>query len=102
MELRNHPVMFHYGGVPNWPPSWVWIGGEENKHPKGEMGCLQRVNLSMAPPRCYLVMEYDGAEYMGCLLFDDRVFSLQIYYLLEAHRGYPIQHIGGLDLSHTF
>ena len=98
--LRNHPQM-SYKGVPSWPPSWVWIGGAENKNPKGEVGILQRVNLSMIPPRCYVVTEYEGAEYMGCLLFDDRVFSLQIYHLLEDHRGYPVHHIGGLDLGHT-
>ena len=90
-----------YRGVPNWPPIWVWIGGEENKHPNGEVGCLQRVNLSTVPARIFLVTEYDGAEYIGCLLFDDRVFCLQISHLLEDHRGYPLQYIGGLDVSHT-
>jgi len=100
MELRNHPLM-SYRGVPNWPPTWVWIGGGENQHPKGEIGCLQRVNLSTVPPRCFVVTEYDGAEYIGCLLFDDRVFCLQICHLLENHRGYPLQRIGELELSHT-
>ena len=90
-----------YRGVPNWPPSWVWIGGGDNQHPKGEIGCLQRVNLSTAPPRCFLVTEYDGAQYIGRLLFDDRVFCLQVYDLLEDYRDYPLRHIGGLDVFYT-
>jgi hypothetical protein len=38
---------------------------------------------------------------MGCLLFDDRAFCLQVYHLLKDHCGEPIQTIAELDLSHT-
>lgn len=101
MELRYHPLMSRYGGIHNWPPAWVWISGKENKHPKGEVGVLRDVRLSMIPPRCYLVIEFDEADYMGCLLFDDRAFCLQVYHLLKDHCGEPIQTIAELDLSHT-
>jgi hypothetical protein len=100
MQLRNHRLM-SYRGIPNWPPAWVWIGVGENQYLQGEIGCLQRVTLSTDPPRIFLVTEHEGAEYIGCLLFDDRVFCLQICHLLEDHRGYPLQRIGELDLSRT-
>jgi hypothetical protein len=32
MKLREHPRMI-CGGIRNWPPIWVWIGGEKNEHP---------------------------------------------------------------------
>jgi hypothetical protein len=32
-----------YRNVPNWPPAWTWLGGGENKHPKGEVGTLKAV-----------------------------------------------------------
>src|SRR5213593_1335425 len=37
MDLRNHPLMSRRGAR-NWPPVWTWIGGGENKRPKGEVG----------------------------------------------------------------
>jgi hypothetical protein len=101
MKLRDHPLM-SYQGLPNWPPTWTWIGGEENKHPKGEVGILQDVMLSTFQPsnRCYLIVEHERAAYMGCLLFDDASFCSQIFALLRGHCGHPVQHIGGLNFSH--
>ena len=29
MKLREHPLMI-CGGVVNWPPIWIWTGGEKN------------------------------------------------------------------------
>ena len=92
-----------YHGLPNWPPVWTWIGGEENKYPRGEVGMLKEVRLSKVEPsdRCFLIIEYDQAAYIGCLLFDDPSFCRQISKLLMDHRGYSIQDIGGLDVGQT-
>jgi hypothetical protein len=50
--------------------------------------------------RVFLVIEYERTIYMGCLLFDDAGFCLQIQGLLGDHVGCTIEHIGGLDLDH--
>jgi hypothetical protein len=99
MELRNHPLISSYGGLPQWPPAWSWTGGKPDTHPKGEVGALRRVRLAMIPPRCFLIIERDGAEYEGCLTFDDRDFCFHIYRLLEEHIGDRIEQIGALILS---
>jgi hypothetical protein len=102
MQLRNHPLM-SYGGMPNWPPIWTWIGGEENKHPRGEIGILKEVRLSKVEPsnRFFLIIEYDEAAYIGSLSFDDPSFCRQISKLLIDHCGYSIRDIGGLDVGQT-
>jgi hypothetical protein len=46
MKLREHPLMT-CGGIRNWPPRWVWVGGEKNGHPRGEVGVLIRVEPSV-------------------------------------------------------
>ena len=102
MELRHHPLM-SYRGLPNWPPIWLWRCGAEDKHPEGEVGNLKSVLLSGFEgfSRCYLIIDYEGAEYVGRLLFDDGPFCSEVYKLLRDHRGHSIQEIGGLEVSHT-
>jgi hypothetical protein len=102
MQLRNHPLM-SYGGMPNWPPVWTWIGGEENKQPRGEIGILKEVRLAKVEPsnRFFLIIEYDEASYIGSLSFDDPSFCRQISKLLIDHCGYSIQDVGGLDVGQT-
>ena len=90
-------------GIRNWPPVWTWIGGEENKRPKGEVGVLSDVKLSTIEPcdRCFLTIEYEGSGYMGSLLFDDSSFCDGIFTLLRTQVHRSIEYIGGLDLSYT-
>jgi hypothetical protein len=45
MLLRDHPLM-SYKGLRSWPPAWLWMHGEENHHPRGEIGLLREVVLS--------------------------------------------------------
>lgn len=99
-----------YRGQPNWPPTWLWIGKGKNKYPLGEVGTLKKVTISIADPnqpdnpkphnRIYLSMEYLGARYMGCLLFDDAATCRQIGAILAKRRGRRLDAIGNLDLSH--
>lgn len=102
MNLRNHPLM-SYRGIPNWPPTWVWIDGPEEKSPKGELGILKSVLSSkiQRADRCFLLIFYEDSSYLGCLLFDDEVFCCEIMKLLQAHCNRPIAEIGALDVTHT-
>jgi hypothetical protein len=103
MVLRDHPLM-RYHGLPNWPPTWSWTGGLNNKHPTGEIGILKSVELSNVQPadRCFLTIEHEGSSYMGCLLFDDHAFCRYVAKLLDSHCNRPIADIGSLDLPHAF
>src|SRR5213594_2005489 len=69
LRLRDHPCMA-YRGQSNWPPVWMWVGGERNQNPKGEIGILHEVTLppAGAPNRCSLIVEHEGAVYLGSLL----------------------------------
>ena len=77
MKLREHPLMI-CGGIVNWPPIWIWTGGERNERPHGEI-VLIKVELSLLDPRrLFLTIQYNDSEYMGCLLFDDATFCRDI------------------------
>jgi hypothetical protein len=102
MMLRDHPLM-NYRGLRNWPPIWTWRGGSgERGTPRGEIGVLRDVFLSRVEPRSrvYLIMEHDGAEYMGCLIFNEEKICGQLCQLLARHCGVAISAIGSLDLSY--
>ena len=102
MLLRDHPLMM-YRRLPNWPPVWSWTDGLENHHPKGEVGTLKAVFQSaMQPPnRCFVLISYEGSEYLGCLLFDDQAFCSQVMEILKGLCNRSIAEIGSLDVSHT-
>jgi hypothetical protein len=102
MLLRDHPLM-SYRGVHNWPPGWTWIRGQQNKYPKGEVGILKTVLRPKIKPanRCFMLISYQGSEYLGCLLFDDRTFCKHITGVLQFCRNRCVAEIGSLDLSYT-
>jgi len=102
MELREHPLL-SYRGLASWPPVWLWVDGQEDKKPKGEIGKLREVRLSIIEPpnKCFLLINYEGATYIGCLLINDLAFCAQMAELLQGYYGYSIRDIGGLDLRHT-
>jgi hypothetical protein len=77
MLLRDHPLMCSYG-ISSWPPTWTWIDGPEKKH-----------------------IDYEGSEYIGCLLIHDPAFCSQIVKLLQDYCNRPIAEIGSIDLAHT-
>jgi hypothetical protein len=101
MLLRYHPLM-SYRGLPNWPPTWTWVDGREDKHPKGEVGILRAVLRSKDRiNRCFMLIFHEESSYMGCLLFDDEIFGRQIAKLLQAHCNRLVAELGCIDLSHT-
>ena len=102
MELRDHPLL-SYRGFPHWPPVWVCRDGNVPGRLRGEVGILKEVRTAMTlPHKCFLVIKHEQREYIGCLLFSDRTFCEYITKLLQEHCGDSIEHIGSLDLSHTF
>jgi hypothetical protein len=102
MILRDHPLLSHRG-VRSWPPAWHWLGDGLNRYPKGEVGILKEVRTPVMPPfnRCFLVIEYKNARYMGCLFMDDIAFCTSVSRFLESRCGERIEEIGSLDISHT-
>ena len=100
MLLRNHPLLT-YGKNRKWPPVWVFCGGLDDTHPRGEGGILKTVYLSVIKPStsCYLIMEHAGAEYMGTIYVSDAALCLDIYEVLLRHCGRAIKEIGDIDLS---
>ena len=87
--------------IRNWPPRWVWVGGEKNGRPCGEVGVLIRVEPSVVEfKRLFLTIEYNDSEYMGWLSFDDAEFCGQIYDLLKRLYRHSILEIGELDISY--
>jgi hypothetical protein len=54
MELRKHPLV-SYRNQSSWPPAWIWIAGNENKHPRGEVDVLKQLKLVDGPfvNRCF-------------------------------------------------
>jgi hypothetical protein len=100
MLLREHPLLTHQNSR-SWPPAWLYCGGLDDTHPRGEVGILKTVYISVIKPSnsCHLIMEYAGAEYMGTLFVGDAALCLEIYEVLLRHCGKAIQEIGNIDLS---
>ena len=98
MKLRDHPLLCR-----TWPPAWWWKAGAENKKPKGEVGVLREVRAYSIQPsdRLYLIMENDGAEYLGILVVEDYALCDQMFTLLLQHCGRSIRDIGDIDLTHV-
>ena len=95
----------NYRGARNWPPAWTRLRGGENRRPKGEVGILREVVqpvIDFSPAnKFFIVMEFEGAMYIGCLIFEDIAFCNHVEILLRAHYGSSIESIGSLDVSYT-
>ena len=100
MKLRDHPLV-SCREVPSWPPTWLWRGGKNPPCPYGEVGILKEVMLSTIQPcsMCFLIMEHEGAEYVGVLKFGNSSLCRAIHDLLVKHCNRPIREVGDIDLS---
>ena|ERR671914_213338 len=101
MKLRDHPRI-SYKGFLSWPPAWIWRGGDKYSEATGEVGVLKDVMLSRIEPceSCFLIIEHEGQEYVGTLLFEDSLFCREICRLLIEHCGEPIHQIGEINISY--
>jgi hypothetical protein len=101
VQLRDHPLM-SYHGVPNWPPRWITTRKHKDDKPTGEVGILDKVLTSnLFSDKFFLVIEHQNRKYMGCLLFDDRVFCSEIYRLMTCCVHCSTREIGDTDVSYT-
>jgi hypothetical protein len=97
MHLRDHPLL-SYRGYFMWPPIWVGVGGR-GESPQGEIGRLRDVRCYPDKPgRIFLIIDNAGAQYTGCLLFDDTLAWERISAFLRRCRGMLIKEIGSLDM----
>jgi len=102
MELRNHPLMSHYG-IPNWHPVWIPANPRDDKPSlQGEIGVLKYVLCQRSGNACFLMMAYDGMGYIGSLHFDEGLFCQQIGKSLTTCTGRTIKEMGDLDLFNFF
>jgi hypothetical protein len=82
-----------------WPPIWIGLGATKGKSPQGEVGRLKEVRCyANKPRRVFLVIDHDGEQYTGCLLFDDTFFSEQMCNFLKGYYGMLTNALGDLDV----
>jgi hypothetical protein len=100
MELRKHPRMT-WLNRPNWPPNWVGPYNPSRPFPMGEVGTLVGLEASKTQiePHFVLIMSWNGAEYFGCLSFDDENFMKRMFDIFRRHISRPISEIARLDIS---
>ena len=89
-----------YRGVRSWPPIWTCVDDPEKKHPSEEIGILQEVWPSdVEPPdRCFLCIEHEGLNYIGCLMIEDCDFCRHLVRILQSSCNRPIAEIGSIEL----
>jgi hypothetical protein len=100
MNLRDHPLV-SYRGHHTWPPVWVCkVGRSREATPTGEVGHLKKVLYEPeSRGKIFLVIDYEEAEYVGCILFDSKLFCEQVAERLSSHKGMSIQALGSLDIA---
>jgi hypothetical protein len=97
--LREHPLLSH-STISAWPPIWVSLDGGNITRLTGEIGILKEVRMDeLKQDKCFLVIEYNGLKFTGCIMFNDRSFCQQMYRLLVDHCGRAIHDIAVLDLA---
>ena len=100
MHLRDHPTLL---GFYRWPPTWVDYQGPSEATPKGELGVLRKVQCYSYNSRViFLTIEFDGCEYMGCLVMEFEVLGAYVGLLLEDCLGMSIDSIGSLEVPLAF
>ena len=82
-----------------WPPIWMGYAATTGKSARDEVGRLKEVRCYLQnPSRIFLIVDYEGFEFTGCLLFDDAVACEQMAYFFEKCCGLLIEDIGSLEL----
>ncbi len=102
MSLRNHPQMV-FRGSRNWPPVWVGLTDIKTnswRRLQGEIGVLKEVRYQRAEPDwIFLVIEHEGAKYIGSLRFDNEEFCLQLAAHFQRFYGLLTCIIGGSEIT---
>jgi hypothetical protein len=82
----------------------VAVARRLRQHPAQRRGrVLKKVLSSNIRPleRCFLIIEFQGAEYMGALILSDPGFCQEVYRVLLENVGRSIVDIGSIDISYT-
>jgi hypothetical protein len=96
MKLNDHPLMSHKG-LRNWPPSFLAFNHEDRL--AGELGILRHVMADQTDMnRVFLLTEYDGLGYVGCVQFDDKEFCSRIATVFRNSIGKPLKEIGEFEI----
>jgi hypothetical protein len=102
MYLRNHPLV-SYGGYRSWPPVWTPASAAAQTIPnlRGEVGVLTELRYYQERQGriIYLLNDYNGEMYVGCLIIDDILFCEQLAERLRGECGKTIDAIGSLENS---
>lgn len=97
MKLRNHPAL-NYNGIRSWPPLWSRTQITPDKSPRrGEIGVLKYAEATREMKQCYLVIEYENAEYGGYVFCDDAKFCAKLAMVLAHQQHRSIAEIGDLE-----
>ena len=82
-----------------WPPLWNKVD-ESDPSITGEVGVLRFVHCNLPVSlKCYIVIEHDRRNYVGELIFGDRVFAEKTTFLLRNHIGRTITEIGDAEIA---
>jgi hypothetical protein len=101
MKLRDHPLMSH-DGFYNWPPTWISLREREDRISRNVAGVLMEVRKSeIRTDGIVLVMKYNENLYWTILMFPDKAFFNEVFYLMRKSIGQNIQHIGDIELGHA-
>jgi hypothetical protein len=97
VQLRNYPPTY-YSGFRAWPPLWV-TPAKTGQLLQGEIGRLKEVRRNPRRPcRLFLVMEHEGVDYTGCILFKDDAPCEGLANILEKCCGMSMEDIGSLEV----
>ena len=99
MQLRAHPCL-NYRGTPSWPPPWTRTKDDRVLTITGEVGVSIYVHSNPLQSRkCFLVINHEGLDYVGTLVFEDRENCRKVIDLLRMNLNRPIKEIGDLNVS---
>jgi hypothetical protein len=99
VKLREYSVRSLHDQVFSWPPLWTGVKEKGHHTLTGEIGTLRYVYANQVVwTKCYLVIEHERENYVGCLFFTSHNLSKQIISLLQRHIGQTIKEIGNLDI----
>jgi hypothetical protein len=66
----------------------------------GEVGRLKKILYEAdSEGKIFLVIDYQEAEYVGCVLFDSKRFCEQVAHRLRSQQGVSIEALGSLDIA---
>jgi hypothetical protein len=100
MQLRNHPMMTHFG-FSRWPPVWIDYHQLRESSLRGEVGVLRNARCYPYNHRqIFLTIEHhQGTKYTGCLYLDYETLGDSMLEFFKDCIGMTIEAIGSLEVT---